>query len=81
MGMISPWVDTEKKQVWDGTNGNPYYLYSSYYEYKDGRFVKVWERVYEVIRDPQDSDNVYAQATETDLVTGEVTVTEEPTPW
>ena len=79
MGMIAPWVDTEKKRVWDGTSGNPYYLYSSYYEYKDGRFIKVWEKEYHLIGDLRDSDN-YWQATETDLVTGEVTVTRE-SPW
>jgi rhodanese-related sulfurtransferase len=78
MGMNAPIVDTENRLILDASKGGGGYFCFSSYKHTNGRFVEVHRTIREIIRDPEDSDNIFEQTTETNFVTGEVTVTKEP---
>ena len=78
MGMNWPWIDTEKRLIQDAYNGGGGYFRYSTYEYTNGRFVEIQRTVREIIPDPEGSGNTVEQTTETDFVTGEVTITKTP---
>ena len=78
MSMNAPVVDAERRLVSDAFRGGGGFYSFSLHEYRDGRFQAIQTGVWELIRYPDDSGDVFQQTTVTDLVTGEVTVTRTP---
>ena len=78
MRMNAPEVDTENRKIFDaGKSGMEYFQFSSY-EYTNGRFIEVHRTVRDIIRYPEDSNDVFERITETNFITGEVTITLTP---